>query len=176
MIIAALMLALAFVMPLLTGQIPQIGAMLCPMHIPVILCGFICGWPYALFVGAVVPLFRSFVVGMPPIYPSAVGMAFELATYGTVSGIMYGALKKASKLTHVLAIYISLITAMCAGRVVWGVARYFMAVLSSNEFGIKVFIAGAVTNAIPGIISQLVLVPLIVTALEKAHLIDGKNV
>ena len=89
MVISALFLALAYVLPFLTGQIPEIGAMLCPMHIPVLLCGFICGWPWGLAVGLVAPLFRSLILSMPPLFPTAVCMAFELGTYGAVAGLAY---------------------------------------------------------------------------------------
>ena len=84
MIQAALFLALAYVMPFLTGQIPEIGSMLCPLHIPVLLCGFICGAPWGLAVGFIAPLLRSLILGMPPFFPKAVCMAFELAAYGFI--------------------------------------------------------------------------------------------
>ena len=91
---SAIFLALAFVLPFLTGQIPEIGSMLCPMHIPVILCGFICGWKYGLIVGGVAPILRALTLGMPPLFPVALCMAFELATYGFVSGILFDFLPK----------------------------------------------------------------------------------
>ena len=89
MVFAALCLALALVLPFLTGQIPQVGSALCPMHIPVLLCGFLCGWPWGLAVGFIAPLLRSVIFGMPPMVPAAVAMAFELATYGAVAGFLY---------------------------------------------------------------------------------------
>ncbi|MFQ6976237.1 MAG: ECF transporter S component [Oscillibacter sp.] len=64
---SALFLALAMVLPFLTGQIPEIGSMLCPMHLPALLCGFMCGWPWGLAVGFISPLLRS-MSGMPPIW------------------------------------------------------------------------------------------------------------
>ena len=78
MTLAALFLALGLVLPFFTGQIPQIGSMLLPMHIPVFLCGLICGWQYGAAVGFVVPLMRSVLFGMPPLFPTATAMAFEL--------------------------------------------------------------------------------------------------
>ena len=90
MVLAALFLALAYIMPFLTGQIPEVGAMLCPLHIPVLLCGFICGWPWGLAVGFVAPLLRSLILGMPPMFPTAICMAFELAVYGGVAGFLQG--------------------------------------------------------------------------------------
>ena len=94
MVISALCLALAYVMPFLTGQVPEIGSMLCPMHIPVLLCGFICGWKWGLGVGFIAPLFRSLSLGMPPLFPTALCMAFELAAYGAIAGIMHKHLPK----------------------------------------------------------------------------------
>ena len=89
MILSALFLALAYVMPFLTGQIPEIGSMLCPMHLPVLLCGFICGPIWGTAVGCIAPLLRSLTLGMPPPFPTALCMAFELAAYGAVTGIMH---------------------------------------------------------------------------------------
>ena len=85
---AALYLAIAMVLPFITGQIPDIGKALSPMHIPVLLCGFMCGWPWGLVVGFIAPLMRSVLFGMPALFPDAVSMAFELAVYGGLSGFL----------------------------------------------------------------------------------------
>ena len=163
MILAALFLALAYIMPFLTGQIPDIGAMLCPMHIPVLLCGFVCGWPWGLLVGFIAPLLRSFLTGgFPPIFPTAVAMAFELAAYGAVSGLMHKILPKKRPY-----IYCSLVIAMAVGRAVWGIATAICLGISGKAFGIEAFFAGAIVNAIPGIALQIVLVPVIVMIFEK---------
>ena len=162
LVLAALFLAIALVLPFLTGQIPEIGSMLCPMHIPVLLCGFICGWPWGLAVGIIAPLLRSLLFSMPPMFPTAICMAFELATYGAVSGLLYSKLprKKAS-------IYGALLIAMVAGRLVWGLARFLCTGLDVSAFGLSAFWSGAVATAIPGIIVQLLLIPVLVMALEK---------
>ena len=162
LVLAALFLALALVLPFLTGQIPEIGSMLCPMHIPALLCGFFCGWPWGLAVGFIAPLLRSVTFGMPPMFPVAICMAFELATYGAVSGALYAKLPR--KRT---SIYISLLTAMVAGRLVWGAARFVCAGLDVSAFGLSAFWAGAVVTAVPGIIVQVLLIPVLVMALEK---------
>ena len=162
---SALCLALALVLPFLTGQIPQIGSALCPMHIPVLLCGFLCGWPWGLAVGFIAPLLRSVIFGMPVMIPGAVAMAFQLATYGAVAGFLYRKFPK-----KLPGIYVSLLIAMIAGRVVWGIARLIMAGIVGNGFTFTMFISGAITTAIPGIIAQLVLIPAIVYAMEKAGL------
>lgn len=162
---SALFLAIALVLPFLTGQIPEIGSMLCPMHLPVLLCGFICGWPWGLAVGFIAPLLRSVLFGMPPMFPGAVAMAFELAVYGGLSGALRALLPRTKA-----SIYIALLIAMIAGRVVWGVVRVILAGLSGSSFTWALFLSGAITNAIPGIILQIVLVPILVMALERAGL------
>ena len=92
-VLAALFLALAFVLPMVTGHVPQVGNMLCPMHFPILLCGFVLGGPWGLAVGFAAPLLRSVLFGMPPLYPIALSMAFELAAYGAVSGWLYRRVK-----------------------------------------------------------------------------------
>ena len=160
--LSAMFLAMALLMPFLTGQIPQVGSMLCPMHIPVMLCGFFCGGTRGLIVGFVAPLLRSAMFGMPPMFPVAICMSFELATYGAVSGLLYSKLPRKKS-----SIYISLLTAMVAGRLVWGLARFLCTGLDASAFGLSAFWAGAVTTAIPGIIVQILLIPVLVMALEK---------
>lgn len=95
-VLAGLFIALGIVLPFITMQIPSIGNMLLPMHIPIILCGFICGGPYGLIVGVIVPLLRSVLFGMPALFPNAVAMAFELGTYGFVTGVLYKRFNKKS--------------------------------------------------------------------------------
>lgn len=168
--LSAMFLALAFLMPFLTGQIPEIGSMLCPMHIPVIICGFICGAPYGLAVGFIAPLLRSALLGMPPLFPVAFAMAFELAVYGFVSGFLYQALPRKK-----LSIFISLIAAMLSGRIVWGLVQFFCLGLNASKFGFAEFWAGAVANALPGIILQIVLIPLIIAMLEKAKILTARS-
>ena len=165
LVYSAVCLALALVLPFLTGQIPQIGKMLSPMHIPVFLCGFLCGWQWGLLVGLVAPLLRSLLFGMPAFFPGACAMAFELATYGFLCGLLYRVLPRSKG-----NVYLVLILSMLGGRVVWGFARYVFAGMQGSRFPFSAFIAGAFTNAIPGIALHLALVPLIVLALQKSKL------
>ncbi len=169
MVYAAFCLALTLVLPFLTGQIPEIGSMLCPMHLPVLLCGFLCGWPWGLAVGFLAPLLRSLIFGMPPMFPTAVAMAFELAVYGGLSGLLYALLPR----KHI-TVYIVLVISMIAGRVVWGIVQLILSGVTGNAFTWSAFLAGAVTKAIPGIILQLVLIPVLVIALEMAGLCLNK--
>ncbi len=170
MILAALFLALAYVMPFLTGQIPQIGAMLCPLHIPVLLCGFLCGPAWGLAVGFIAPLFRSFVLGMPPLFPKAVCMAFELAAYGVIAGWMHQMLPRKKA-----CIYVSLVIAMLVGRLVWGAAMFVCMGVSGGTFTFAIFLAGAFTNAIPGILAQLVLIPVLVMILDNPKILNFRD-
>ena len=162
MILSAFFLALSYVLPFLTGQIPEIGAMLCPLHIPVLLCGFVCGGTWGLAVGFIAPLLRALTLGMPPLFPTAICMAFELATYGAVGGFLHRVLPRKKAY-----IYCSLIGAMLVGRIVWGIAMTICLGLGDNGFTFAAFIAGAFTNAIPAIILQLVLIPVLVMVLEN---------
>ena len=165
LVLAALMLALAYILPNFTGNIPQIGAMLLPMHLPTILCGFLCGGPWGAAVGFVAPLMRSLILTKPVMFPNAVAMAFELATYGFVSGFLYRRLPK-----NLWGIYASLISAMVCGRAVWGVVSALL-LLGGGGFTFAAFIAGAFTNAVPGILLQLIAIPAAVLALQKARLV-----
>ena len=169
-VLAALFLALAYVMPFLTGQIPELGAMLCPMHLPVLLCGFICGPIWGVAVGAVAPLLRSLTLGMPPFFPTALCMAFELATYGAVAGIMHRALPRKRPY-----IYCSLLTSMIAGRLAWGAATFVCIGASGGSFTLAAFLAGALTGAIPGIVAQIILVPVIIILAENSKILKQRD-
>lgn len=165
MVFSALCLALALVLPFLTGQIPEIGSMLCPMHIPTLLCGFICGWPWGLAVGFIAPLLRSVVFGMPKLFPAAVAMAFEMAVYGAVAGALMRRLPRFRGRTVA-----ALVTAMVLGRVAWGIVRFLLAGLAQSTFSWQMFVSGAVLTAVPGILLQLVLIPTLVTLMDRAGL------
>ena len=171
MTLAAMFLAIGLVLPLLTGQIPQIGNMLLPMHIPVFLCGLICGWQYGAIVGLVLPLIRYAIFGMPVLFPTGIAMSFELMTYGLVAGLLYGI----SRWQCVISLYRSLIAAMLAGRVVWGIVQVILLGISGNGFTWQMFMAGAFLNAIPGIIVQLILIPVIMVALNRTGLVRFRN-
>jgi thiamine transporter ThiT len=164
---SGMFLAIALLLPLLTGQIPEIGMALSPMHIPVLLCGFVCGAPYGLIVGLIAPLLRNVIFHAPPLFPMGLSMAFELAVYGLTAGLLYKALPK--KIPY---IYVSLILSMLIGRIVWGASMFVISFVSVEvNFGVSAFLAGAFTTAVPGIILHIILIPVIVMALKKAKLI-----
>ena len=166
MILSAMFIALGIVLPFFTGQIPQIGSMLLPMHIPVLLCGLICGWQYGMVVGFITPLLRCALFSMPP-FITALAMAFELMTYGFVTGILYGK----CKWKCIVSLYRTILAAMVCGRLVWGFVMMFISGAAGDIFTWQMFFAGAVLNAIPGIILQLILIPAVMLALGKTGLV-----
>jgi len=165
-VLSGLMMALGMILPFITGQIPQMGNMFLPMHFPVLLCGLICGWKYGGGVGFILPILRFMVFGMPPLFPIGIAMAFELMTYGLVIGILYERLPKKIHWT-----YVSLIVAMILGRLVWGIAQVILLGLSGGAFSMSMFVGGAFLNAIPGIILQLILIPIIMAILHKRQVV-----
>lgn len=165
--LTAMFIALGYLLPFLTGQIPQFGAMLSPMHIPALLCGFVCGWQYGLVAGAIMPLLRSATLGMPYIFPDAVAMAFELAAYGCAAGLLYRALPK-----KIDFVYVALVLSMLIGRAVWGLASAVLMMGTENVFTTQAFLAGAFINAWPGIVLHILVIPPVVLGLRRAKLMD----
>ena len=167
--LTAMFIAMAIVLPFLTGQIPELGNMMLPMHIPILLCGLICGADFGFIAGFCTPLLRSAIFGKPLFFPSAVAMAPELATYALVIGLIYGRSKKRS----LLSLYVALISAMVAGRLVWGAVM--SVIMGFKGFTAQAFLSGAVLNAIPGIILQLIIIPSLMLMWRRAHLIPQRS-
>lgn len=164
-ILTAVCIALCVVLPMAFHAIPQGGSIYCPMHIPVLLCGLLCGWPFGLLCGLAGPVLSSALTGMPPVgyLPS---MMVELAVYGAASGLMMK-LVKTGKLYPDL--YVSLIVAMLCGRIVGGLAN--AAIFSRGDYSMAAWATGYFVTGLPGIVIQLALIPSIVFALEKANLV-----
>lgn len=168
--LSGIFLALGLVLPFVTGM--QLGGVLCPMHIPIIICGFVCGYKYGLLIGLLCPLLRSLFFGMPSLYPSAISMSVELGMYGLISGLLYSKLKKTS-VNEILVIYISLISSQLLGRLSWGLVRYIIGTIDqTNVFTFEIFLSGAFLVAWPGIIIQLLLIPIVVRTLSKIGYLD----
>ncbi len=167
LVLASMFFCLGLVLPFFTGQIPKVGNMLLPMHIPVLLCGLICGWQYGAIVGFSLPIVRSLFFGMPVLYPAAISMAFELLTYGLLCGILYGK----SRWKCITALYRSLLISMIGGRIIWGISQVVLLGFSEKTFTFALFITNGFINAIPGIILQLVLIPSIMLLVKQTQLI-----
>ena len=166
-ILTALMIALCVVLPIAFHSIPNGGSIFLPMHIPVLLCGLECGWGYGGLCGLVGPLLSSLLTGMPPaaILP---GMMVECCVYGLVTGLMMRYVRT-GKTT--LDLYLSLVAAMLLGRVLSGIAK---ALIFTPGMSLAAWAAASFMTAIPGIIIQLVLIPLLALALTKAKLLPHR--
>ena len=132
------------------------------MHIPIFLCGFICGGLWGGIVGFIAPLLRSICFGMPALYPNAIAMAFELASYGLVSGILYKLLYKKKG-----GIFVSLILVMLIGRVVWGLSSLVLWAFMGETFTFILFIKGAFIDSFIGIIFHLLIIPPIMQVVKN---------
>ena len=165
--ITAVCIALCVVLPMAFHAIANAGPIFLPMHIPVLLAGFLCGPWWAMVVGLVAPMLRHSLFLMPPLV-TAIAMSFELAAYGLFSGLLYRLLPKKT-----VNIYVSLIGAMILGRIVWGIAMVVISGVTGSAFTWSAFMAGALLNAIPGIILHIVLIPILVMALKRAKVLDA---
>ncbi len=164
LVMSALFLSVSIVLPMVISMgNPQLGQTFLPMHLPIMLCGIVCGTPYGIVVGLIAPLLKSVITGLPVI-TSAISMAFELATYGGMCGMLYKAFPK--KIGY---IYPNLLFSMIIGRIVNGAVQYLILTASDNDFILKSFITLTTINALPGIVIQLALIPLIVLALRKTR-------
>lgn len=166
-IITAVCIALCVLLPMAFHAIPNAGNILGPMHIPVLLCGLICGWPFGLLCGIAGPAISSLMTGMPVIayLPS---MIIELAVYGLVAGLVMQLIKTKSTYAN---LYISLIAALLSGRVVAGITRAL--IFSPGSYSMSAWITSYFITCWPGLLLQLALIPSIVFALQKAKLIPG---
>lgn len=167
LMITALCIALGLVLPTAFHVIPNAGSVMLPMHIPVLLCGMICGPVLGLIAGICTPILSSVMTGMPPaaILP---GMACELAVYGLVTGLM---LKFVKTKNNTINLYVSLITAMIAGRLVSGVLNAL--IFRAGAYSLQIWVTASFVTALPGILLQLVILPVLVLALQKARLIPS---
>ena len=166
--VTALSIALCVVLPIAFHLIPNGGSILSPMHIPVLLCGLVCGWPYGLLCGIAGPIVSSLLTGMPGAAYLPALMA-ELAVYGLVSGKMMQIIHTGNKNADV---YISMISAMIAGRIIAGVLN--AVIFTGGNYSLGLWIGGYFITALPGIMVHLILVPALIAALEKGGLIPPR--
>ena len=167
MTLAAVCIALCVVLPIAFHAIPDAGSVFLPMHIPVLICGMICGWPYGFLCGLMGPLLSSVLTGMPPaaFLPA---MMVECGVYGMTTGLV---LKYVHTGKTYGDLYMALITAMVAGRVVSGIAK---ALIFSPGMALSAWVTASFVTALPGILIQLVLLPILVSTLMKARVIPKR--
>jgi len=165
LVITALLIALGIVLPVALHSIPNAGSIFLPMHIPVLLCGLMLGWQYGLACGVLTPVLSSLITGMPP-FAYLPSMVFELAAYGLVAGLLIKYVRTKSKIANT---YIALIGAMLAGRVLFGLLNAL--IFRFGAYSLSIWLAGAFVTALPGILIQLIIIPVLILAIEKAKLI-----
>lgn len=165
LVYTAICISLGLLLPMV-NKIPgaNLGAILLPMHIPVLLAGFLCGIPYATFCGLILPLLNFVLTGMPPIYPVGISMMFELGAYGCITAVLYRVTKG--------NVFVSLLGSMVGGRIVMGIANTILWGMKGNTYGLSVFLTSAFVNALPGITIQLIIIPIILYSLKKAKLTE----
>lgn len=167
MVFTAVSAALCLVLPMAFHAIPNAGQVILPMHIPVLLCGLVCGWPYGGVCGLIGPLLSSVITGMPPA-AMLPGMMVECAVYGFTAGLLMKYVRTGKNMSD---LYISLVSAMAAGRIAAGFAKAWIFTPGISPFA---WVTTSLVAGIPGIVIQLVLMPLVVTALTRARLIPGR--
>ena len=173
----ALCIALGVLLPMAFHVIPNAGSIFLPMHIPVLICGLFCGWPYGLACGIITPFISSVTTGMPPamMLPQ---MMIELAVYGLVAGLCTQYISMKNEMTK---LYMSLIIAMLAGRIMNGFVNTCIAmlagrimngvvntcILSTQGYTLSVFMMASFITCLPGIILQLIVIPVLVRILNR---------
>ena len=167
LVFTAVCSALCLVLPMAFHSIPNAGQVFLPMHIPVLLCGLICGWPYGGVCGLVGPLLSSVITAMPPaaMLPS---MMIECCVYGFASGLL---MKYVRTKSAVADLYICLVSAMALGRIVAGLAKAWILTPGVSPFA---WVTTSLVTGIPGIVIQLLLMPMVVFALTRAKLIPSR--
>lgn len=167
--ICAICTAFCYVLPLAFHPL-TLGSALSPMHLPVLLCGLLCGWPYGLFCGIIGPILSSLLTGMPPM-AMLITMIPELCVYGVVCGLVMRFLRTG----HLYAdLYCALIPSMIAGRLVGGIAKALFFMATSQSYSLSLWASSYFVVTLPGAILQLILLPAIVLVLTKAKLIPER--
>lgn len=163
LVTSAACIALGILLPMVFHTIPNAGSIFLPMHIPVLLCGLVCGWGYGLAVGILTPVLSALLTQMPPaaVLP---GMACELAVYGLITGLLSRRVRTGKYLAN---LYISLVSAMLIGRITYGVLNAL--IFKAGQYSLNLWLTAAFITGLPGIAIQLVLIPPLVFALERAH-------
>ncbi len=163
--LSALFIAMCIVLPIAFHTIPNAGSIFLPMHIPVLMCGLICGWPYGLICGILGPLLSSLFTGMPPV-AFLPGMLCELAVYGLVTGLLVNKIQTGKR---IFDLYIPLVCAMLAGRVFYGLMNSL--IFKAGSYTLTIWLTSAFITSVPGIVIQLILVPFLVHILQKSSFV-----
>lgn len=168
-VLCAMCIALCYVLPIAFHSV-GLGSSLSPMHIPVLLCGIVCGGASGFICGIIGPVVSSLLSGMPPLL-YLVRMIPELCVYGLVGGMV---MKRVHTGRMAADVYISLGSAMIAGRIAGGIATAIFYSVTSGVYSLALWISSYIIESIPGIVVHLILVPVLVFTLQKARLIPAR--
>ena len=169
MVVSALLMAVGLVLPFLVGQVQVLGQAISPLHIPALICGLTCGWSWGTALGFILPLLRGALFGFPPIVPNGLSMAFELAVYGALTGVLYPLFCKATR-SHLPAVIASMLIAMVLGRIVGGAAKAMILGFQGKGYTFEAFVAAYFAGTWVGAVLHLIIVPTVVLSLERAGL------
>ena len=167
--ITALCMALCYVLPLAFPAV-GLGATFSPLHIPVLLCGLVCGWPYGLFCGIAGPVISSLLGGMPAAV-QLIYMVPELAVYGLAAGLLFSKIRTGKLLPD---LYLSLIPAMLLGRTVGGLAQAAFYLSTARSYSVALWAGSYLLGTLPGAVLHLILLPLLVLVLVRSGLIPKR--
>lgn len=166
-IISALCVALGVVLPYAFHAIPNSGSILLPMHIPVLICGLIAGPLYGMFVGILTPVASNLISGMPPA-AYLLSMVCELAVYGLASGLFIRFIQTRNRRANII---LSLIASMILGRIAYGLMN--MLIFRVGSYSMQIWLTSAFVTALPGILIQIFIIPILIFSLEAAKLIEN---
>lgn len=165
---SGLLIATGIILPMIFHTFALGGQIFLPMHIPILLGGFLLTPLFAVLVGCATPVLSWLLTGMPPLFPGSIHMLFELAVYAFVVSYLYH--RRGTPL------YLTLIVGMLAGRAAAGIVNYVMLTsFFAGAFSIKAFLTAMFVTALPGIALQLVMIPIMVRLLESTHLFPRKK-
>ncbi len=151
--------ALGVAIPMLFHAV-GLGKAFLPMHLPILVCGFLVSLPAAFAVGVVTPIASSALTGMPPLIPTALLMTLELAALAVTAGICYRVLR--------LPTVVSVILALISARVVGALELLALAPLMNLKACLTMYLTQSVLMSLPGLVLQLIAAPLVIAAINRA--------
>ncbi|WP_042275302.1 ECF transporter S component [[Clostridium] dakarense] len=157
-VLSGIFIAFGIILPMVFHTVNMAGPIFLPMHIPVLIGGFLLGPIYGGLVGFITPILSGLMTGMPPIVPMMPIMAFELCAYGIITGFLFSKTKK---------IYISLIGAMIGGRIFAMIGAFLVSLTIAPQVNPVMFVFGNLAQAIPGMLIQIVFIPVVVKFMTK---------
>lgn len=158
LVLSGLLLATGILLPMVFHMFGLIGPVVLPMHIPVLIGGFLLSPTLALYLGVLTPIISGLLTGMPVMFPMSIIMAFELGTYGLVASLATRKLKLSS--------IPSLIISMIAGRISAGLTVTLLVQLFGVKMNPIMYIKGAIITGMPGLIIQLIIIPSLIYAIN----------